>query len=84
MAFKMIHADERERQAIGQALGVIESDQQGSGKAGPLCDRDGTEVLSNELCLRQCRLNNPVDGAEMGSCGQFRNHTAEPAVYGVL
>lgn len=80
MTFKMIDADQREREPIGQPFGVIESNQECTGQTGSLCDGDGPKVMPGKTCFNQRGLDNPVNGTQMGACGQFRNHAAELAM----
>ena len=84
MTFKMIDADQREREPIGQPFGVIESDQKRTGEAGSLCDGDGTKVKPGEMGFGQRGLDNPVNGTQMGACGQLRHHAAESAMPRVM
>ncbi len=84
MSFKMIDANKREREPIGQPFGVIESDQKRTGEAWSLCDGDGTKVKPGEMGLGQRGLDNSVNGTQMSACGQLRHHAAELAMYRVL
>lgn len=84
MTFKMIHADQRERQTIGQPFGVVESDQERTCQTRSLCHRDGPEVMPGKMCFNQRGLDNPVNGAQMGASSEFRHHSAELAMHRVL
>jgi hypothetical protein len=45
-----------------------------------LRDGDGHKVMPGKMCFNQRGLDNPVNGTQMGACGQLRNHAAELAM----
>ena len=76
MAFQMVDSDERLVQGVSNALGGIETDEQGADQPGT--DSDGYQIDITKL--RPCFIDGLVDYAmnafDMQATSEFRNYAA--------